>query len=53
MATNPETEGLREVNRQLREALRDCEQLLERTRRMLRQTGQDNHPQKGDADFSA
>jgi hypothetical protein len=37
-------QGLRESNRQLREALRDCHQLLERSELVLRKTQQDNDP---------
>jgi hypothetical protein len=45
MATHfDELAELREVNRQLREALKDCHDLLERTRELLRRTGQDNDP---------
>ena len=46
MATHPdERQSLKETNRQLREALQDCHNLLERTRELLRRTGQDNDRQ--------
>ena len=38
-----ELDSLRESNRELREALQDCHDLLERTRRLL-ETYQDNDP---------
>jgi len=47
MATHPEEpHDLKETNRQLREALQDCHNLLERTRELLRRTQQDNDPPK-------
>ena len=43
MATLPDDrEHLRELNRELGDALRDCHDLLERARELLRRTGQDN-----------
>jgi hypothetical protein len=45
MATHPdEPETLGDADRQVKEALRDCEELLVRARRLLRKTGQDNEP---------
>jgi len=40
----PRIARLREANRQLRAALRECGELLERTERMLRRSRQDNDP---------
>jgi hypothetical protein len=46
LASQPENfKGLRETNRQVRDALKDCHDLLERTRQLLRRTGQDNDRQ--------
>lgn len=43
MASLPEgLSELRQTNRQLRQALDDCHQLLERTRELVRRTDQDN-----------
>ena len=45
MATHPQdTQDLHEVKRQVKEALRDCDDLLQRTRRLLRWSEQDNDP---------
>lgn len=45
MATHPnDPEDVREVHRQLKEALRDCDELLLRANRLLRPTEQDNDP---------
>jgi hypothetical protein len=43
MASNaPEIERLKLANRQVRECLRDCDQLIERTEFMLKRSRQDN-----------
>ena len=43
MASNaPELERLKVANRQVRECLRDCDELLERTEFMLKRSRQDN-----------
>jgi hypothetical protein len=45
LATHPtDPEEIREVDRQLNEALRDCDELMLRANRLLRSTGQDNDP---------
>jgi hypothetical protein len=45
MATKTEEpRALKEVNRQVREALQDCEKLLERSAFLLRESKQDNDP---------
>jgi hypothetical protein len=47
LASNPQEAQngkLREANRELTEALRDCHELLQRTQRLLRTMGQDNYP---------
>ena len=44
MATKSKDKDLREANRQLRIALRECRDLLDRTEEMLRRSGQDNEP---------
>ena len=47
IATKPDQpKVLKEANRQVREALRDCEHLLESSAFLLRQTNQDNDPVK-------
>jgi len=47
MATQPQIPNdLKETKRQLREALQDCDDLLEHTKELLRRTQQDNDPQK-------
>jgi hypothetical protein len=44
-ATDPdEPKDFPEVQQQVTEALRDCDELLLRARRLLRATGQDNDP---------
>jgi hypothetical protein len=35
---------LRRANKEIRAAIVDCEQLLERSRKMLERSGQDNKP---------
>jgi hypothetical protein len=35
------------AHRQLRDALRQCDELMARTERMLRESDQDNQPRKG------
>lgn len=46
VATHPDEEprDFREVNRQLKKAIRDCDDLLTRARRLLRRSEQDNDP---------
>ena len=39
-----EPQDIGEVDRQLKEALRDCDQLMLRAKRLLRPSGQDNDP---------
>ncbi len=49
VATQSENrQSLKEMNRQVREALTDCQQLMERTRELLRHSGQDNDRQLTD-----
>jgi hypothetical protein len=38
------TRDLKEANRLVRQALRDCDNLLERSERMLERSRQDNQP---------
>jgi hypothetical protein len=49
VASNPhemQNRRLSEANRQVKDALRDCHELLQRTQRLLRTMGQDNYPQR-------
>lgn len=45
MATHPDdSEDLKTVNQKLREALKDCHELLDRSRELLHLSSQDNDP---------